>query len=299
MTRELLVTEPGPMTTVQDPGRRGLAHLGVPRSGWLDPDAATRANRLVGNPDDSAVLECVLGGLTFTVGAAMAVAVTGAPLEVRVDGRAVSWGAAVSVRAGSAVSLGVAVRGLRGYVAVAGGLDVAPVLGSRATDTLSGLGPSVVGAGDVLPVAPACGPPSYAEDVAGLESGTVTLRCVPGPRVDWFTSSALETLARAPYRVAADSDRVGLRLAGAALVRARPEELPSEGLVRGAVQVPADGQPLVFLNDHPTTGGYPVVAVVDPTDVGRCAQLRPGDEVSFRPGRPRVWGVRRGRGPRR
>ncbi len=280
--RSLHVLDPGPFATVQDAGRPGLAHLGVPRSGWLDVRAATLANRLVGNPETDAVLECLLGGLVVRSSSATTVAVTGARCEVRVDGRPVSHGAAVAVPAGGTVTVGPATRGLRCYVAVAGGLAVEPVLGSRATDTLSGLGPPVLAAGSVLPVGEARGNPADGEAVPDPTRGETVLRCSAGPRADWFTEHALQALTTTAYRVAAESDRVGLRLDGATLPRARDGELPSEGLVLGAVQVPADGRPLVFLNDHPTTGGYPVVAVVDPAGLGSCAQLRPGDLVRFR-----------------
>jgi biotin-dependent carboxylase-like uncharacterized protein len=282
VTRAVRVQDPGVLTTVQDAGRPGFAHLGVPRSGWLDPGAATLANRLVGNPEPAAVLECLLGGLELVTGAAMTLAVTGAACVVRVDGRAAPHGAAISVAREQTVALGPVSRGVRCYVALAGGVDVAPVLGSRATDTLSGLGPPVLAAGTVLPVGPPTGAPSPAEQVQVPTGAVQVLRCTPGPRVDWFSEEALGTLTSSAYAVQADSDRVGLRLSGPRLVRARTEELPSEGLVLGAVQVPADGQPLVFLNDHPTTGGYPVVAVLDRADVAACAQLRPGDEVRFR-----------------
>lgn len=287
--RNLRALQVGAQTTVQDPGRPGLAHLGVPRSGWLDPAAAMLANRLVGNPEDAAVLECLLGGLVVEASTATTVAVTGAECPVRVGRRAAHHGAAVAVPAGGVVTVGTPVRGLRCYVAVAGGITVQPVLGSRATDTLSGLGPRPVDVGTVLPVGTAAGEPAAAEAVPAAQDGEVQLRCRPGPRADWFTEEALRTLTTTAYRVAPDSDRVGLRLAGARLSRAREGELPSEGLVLGAVQVPAGGCPLVFLNDHPTTGGYPVVAVVEPADLPRCAQLRPGDEVSFR------WATAQGR----
>ena len=280
--RSLRVLEAGVLTTVQDPGRPGLAHLGVPRSGWLDPVAATLANRLVGNPEEAAVLECVLGGLVVEASTAVTVAVTGAECPVHVGGRAVPHAAAVSVPAGGVVTLGPATRAARCYVAVSGGIAVDPVLGSRATDTLSGIGPPSVTSGAELPVGPAVGEPSGAMAAPGVRPGATVLRCAPGPRADWFTEEALRTLATTAYQVGPDSDRVGLRLTGAPLLRAVPGELPSEGLLLGAVQVPADGRPLVFLNDHPTTGGYPVVAVVDTPDLGRCAQLRPGDEVRFR-----------------
>jgi allophanate hydrolase subunit 2 len=167
---------------------------------------------------------------------------------------------------------------------VAGGIAVEPVLGSRSTDILSSLGPDRVQPGTVLPVGPARGrSPGEGQQLDARLDGPCVLRCWPGPRADWFTDEALATLAASSYSVHPDSDRVGLRLSGPALERRSDEELPSEGLVLGAVQVPGDGRPLIFLNDHPTTGGYPVVVVVDPRDLSACAQLRPGDEVRFRP----------------
>jgi biotin-dependent carboxylase-like uncharacterized protein len=281
-SRSLRVLETGVLTTVQDAGRPGLAHLGVPRSGWLDPTAARLANRLVGNPEGAALLECVLGGLVVEAPVAVTMAVTGADCSLRMGNRAAHHAAAISVPAGGVVALGPTTGGVRCYLAVAGGITVDPVLGSRSTDTLSGLGPPVVSSGTVLPVGRAVGGPSGVIATSRTERGGTVLRCTPGPRADWFTEGALETLTTTAYRVGSDSDRVGLRLAGHPLAREVPGELASEGVVLGAVQVPADGRPLVFLNDHPTTGGYPVVAVVEPADLGRCAQLRPGDEVSFR-----------------
>ena len=285
MTRHLLVLDPGPLTTVQDPGRPGLAHLGVPRSGWLDAPAARLANRLVGNPEQLAVLECLLGGLALEAANATTVAVTGARGDVRVSGRAGSrlaaHGTALTLAAGERLELGRVREGARCYVAVAGGVAVSPVLGSRSTDTLSGLGPPVVAAGDRIPVGPVAGPPAAGEAVPLPTSSEVVLRCRPGPRRDWLRPEAWSTLTTASYAVQPDSNRVGLRLSGPPLMRSRDTELPSEGLVLGAVQLPPDGQPLVFLNEHPTTGGYPVVAVVEPADLATCAQLRPGDVVGF------------------
>lgn len=286
--RLLRVTESGAQATVQDAGRPGLAHLGVPRSGWLDDPAARLANRLVGNADDLAVLECLLGGLVVEPAASVTVAVTGAECEVRVARRPVAHGVAVAVRSGEVLALGPARRGARCYLAVTGGIAVEPVLGSRSTDTLSGLGPAVVQPGSVLALGTArSAPPGEGQQLGARLDGARVLRCWPGPRTDWFTADALETLVTASYSVDPDSDRVGVRLSGPRLERRAsgelPGELPSEGLVLGAVQVPGDGCPLVFLNDHPTTGGYPVVAVVDPRDLAACAQLRPGDEVRFRP----------------
>ncbi len=286
--RRLTVLDPGPLTTIQDRGRSGWAHLGVPRSGALDLAAAALGNRMAGNDPDVAVLETMLGGLTFTVSTAMTVAVSGASVSVTVDGRAEAFGEPVSVRGGQRVQLGRPEQGLRSYVAVAGGIDVPPVLGSRSTDTLSGIGPHPVSAGAELPVGEALGPP-HGSDVSVVRRllPPATLRFHPGPRTDWFTAEAAETLTRSAYTVSADSNRIGLRLHGARLERGKdadlPDELPSEGVVLGAIQVPASGEPLVFLNDHPTTGGYPVIGVVLPDDVSSCAQLRPGDEVRFTP----------------
>ena len=290
--RWLRVLRPGPLTTVQDPGRPGWAALGVPRGGWLDPVSATLGNRLVGNPEAAAVLECLAGGCALEPATAMTLAVTGGRCTVSVAGRPAGHGEALSVPAGARVELGPVTAGLRAYVAVAGGLAVEPVLGSRATDTLSWTGPPRVTAGTVLPVGdPAAPPPPPAGPVvrrtADPGPDPPRLRCSPGPRADWFEPGALLALASTTWVVQPDSDRVGLRLAGEpALVRSAgsPAELPSEGLVAGSVQVPPSGQPLVFLADHPTTGGYPVVAVVAWRDLPVCAHLRPGDAVRFRPG---------------
>ena len=282
MSRELRVLDPGVLTTVQDDGRPGLAHLGVPRSGWLDPHAARMANRLVGNDEDEAVLENVLGGLELTCDEAMTFAVTGAGCPVSVDGAGAGFGTAVSVPGGATLRLGTPARGLRCYVAVGGGLRVPGELGSRSTDTLSGLGPAPLAAGDALALGPSYGTPSGVEVWPDLPGDVTVLRCRPGPRLDWCADDAddlARRLAGSTYSVAADSDRVGLRLQGPAIERTRTDELPSEGMVLGAVQVPPDGQPVVFLRDHPVTGGYPVPCVVEPDDLARCAQLRPGDSV--------------------
>jgi biotin-dependent carboxylase-like uncharacterized protein len=280
--RTLTVVDAGPHTSVQDRGRPGWAHLGVPRAGALDRPAADLANRLVGNDPAAAVLETTLGGVVFDVAEPTLVAVTGAECAVSVRDRAVAFAEPVLAPAGIRVRVGPTTRGVRSYVAVAGGVEVGAVLGSRSTDTLAHVGPGVLRAGDVLPLGTPSGPP------AGVDLGPVRrharpalLRVEPGPRHDWFHDTALATLTRSTYAVSGESNRVGLRLQGPALERSRDEELPSEGIVLGAVQVPASGQPLVFLHDHPTTGGYPVIGVVDPDDLWQCAQLRPGDEVRF------------------
>lgn len=264
------VLRAGPLTTVQDLGRPGLAHLGVPGSGALDQPALRLANRLVGNPPGAAGLEITLTGCVLRLRTPAVVAVTGAHARVTVAGEVVAFAAAVPVPAGAEVHIGRAVAGVRTYLAVSGGVDVPPVLGSRSTDTLSGLGPAPLRDGDLLPIGPAAAP------------STVELRFAEGPCADWFAAPGLPD---ARYTVSPQSNRVGLRLTGQPLARVqarRDTELPSEGTVLGAVQVPADGQPLVFLADHPTTGGYPVIAVVHPDDLALLAQARPGATVVFR-----------------
>ncbi len=279
MTRALTVLAPGPLTTVQDRGRPGLAALGVGRSGAADRASAALANRLVGNPPDAAVLEVTLGGLALRAEADLLVVTTGA----RCPGSPAHV-APVRVRAGDRLRLGLPASGLRSYLGVRGGIDVPPVLGSRSTDVLAGLGPAVVAAGDVLPVGTSTVPLPGVDvaPVADPPAGEVTVRLLPGPRGDWFTSRAWPTLTGAVYTVTSQSNRVGLRLDGPVLDRARTGELPSEGMVRGAVQVPPSGTPVLFLADGPVTGGYPVIGYVEDGDVDRCAQLRPGQALRFR-----------------
>ncbi|MGW1147760.1 5-oxoprolinase subunit C family protein [Streptomyces sp. NPDC002454] len=290
--RTVEVVRAGALTTVQDRGRPGHAHLGVPRSGALDAPAAALANRLVGNPVGAAVLETTLSGCAVRPRCAVWAAVTGAPCRVTVDGRPVGPGTAVRVPAGAVLDLGRAVPGVRSYLALSGGVAVEPVLGSRSTDLLSGLGPAPLVDGAVFPLG-APGPPRGWVDVAPQPGppGVLVLGVRFGPRADWFTAGALRTLTTGAYRVSAASNRVGLRTEGPALDRAVCAELPSEGVVLGAVQVPADGRPVVFLADHPTTGGYPVVAVVRAADLAAAAQAAPGTPVRFvvasaRGGRP-------------
>jgi biotin-dependent carboxylase-like uncharacterized protein len=274
------VLRAGALTTVQDQGRPGYAHLGVPRSGALDPAALRLANRLVGNPESAAGLEITLTGCELRFTRAVTVALTGAEVTVRAGQRPGDVGRPLSLPAGAVLRIGPARAGLRTWLAVSGGIAVEPVLGSRATDTLSGLGPPPVRDGDRLPLGPAVGPPAQVDGTVGAPApDRLRLALRPGPRHDWFEDTALDLLLDSAYTVSPLSNRVGARLVGAALPRAVAGELPSEGLVLGAVQVPPDGQPLIFLADHPTTGGYPVIGVVD--DVTPLAQARPGTTVRF------------------
>ena len=278
------VVDPGPLTTVQDGGRAGLAHLGIPPSGAVDRPSARLANRLVGNDEDAAVLETTLTGPTLRVrgGSGALLCVTGADAPVTVAGRARDLAVALWVPTGCELRVGTARTGLRSCIAVRGGFDVDPVLGSRSSDLLSGLGPPPLQRGQSLRTGPVTrGVPAV--DVVPLPTldPEPVLPVALGPRDDWFERSAVEQLTTARWTVTADSNRVGVRLAGPALVRRRREQLPPEGVVTGSVQVPADGQPLIFLADHPTTGGYPVLAVVAEDALALAAQARPGTALRF------------------
>lgn len=275
------VIDPGFLTTIQDLGRPGLAHLGVPRSGALDQGALRLANRLIGNPESGAGLETTLMGVSVSFEGPAVVAVTGAHCEVRIGGRLVAMATPQQVAPGEMVTLGPSVQA-RSYLAVAGGLQVPPTLGSRSTDLLSGLGGPPLVPGSRIALGPRSGEPQYVDAAMALPASSRELRVIPGPRADWFTEESLLALDGSTYRVSAQSNRIGLRLIGPALERSIARELPSEAVVLGAVQVPSNGQPVIFLNDHPTTGGYPVIAVVHPADLPACAQARPGDTLRIR-----------------
>jgi biotin-dependent carboxylase-like uncharacterized protein len=302
------VLDPGPLTTVQDLGRPGYAALGVPRAGALDAPALCLANRLVGNDrithaaahrgsraagggsagrglasdgPGRAGLEVTVTGCRLRFTAPAVVAVTGAPAALTVDGRPAPFGAPVTIPAGGVLAVGPALAGVRSYIGVGGGIAVPPVLGSRSTDTLSGLGPAPLRAGDLLPVGPPPGDPAAMDwTPTRWPADRIVLRLRRGPRDDWFTDP--EALLRNEFTISPTSNRVGVRLLGTVLVRARQGELDSEGMVLGAVQVPPNGLPVIFLADHPTTGGYPVIGVIHPDDLVLLAQARPGTSVAFR-----------------
>lgn len=283
----LIVEAVGPLVLVEDLGRPGYGPLGISTSGAMDRRAHRLANRLVGNPEDAATLEVVMGGLRVRATADVTVAVAGAPAPVTVDGRPRALLAPVHVESGQVLALGAPALGLRSYLAVGGGIVVDPVLGSRSTDPTTGVGPPRVVVGTELPVGPRPEGPVPSADAASALQGArdLELRAVWGPRDDWFTPESREAFARTAWEVTAEGDRVGVRLQGEPLERSREGELQSEGIVRGAVQVPRTGQPLVFLADHPTTGGYPVIAVVADADIDLLTQARPGTRVRFRPER--------------
>jgi KipI family sensor histidine kinase inhibitor len=288
----LEVVRPGPLATVQDLGRHGYGAVGVPPSGAADPDSLITANRLAGNPDGAAGLELTLGRAVFRCRGDFLIATAGAPAVVTVTPEAggpaaeIGPGGPFSVRNGSLVRIGPLSAGLRCYLAVAGGIATPAVLGSRSADLLSGLGGGPLRAGDRLPVgqpdaAAAAGAAAADRPEHRFSGITRRLRVIPGPRLDWFGAGSLAALCGEPYQVTPASNRTGLRLRGPVLQRAGSAELPSEGMVTGSLQVPHDGQPILLLADHPTTGGYPVIAVLAGADIGLAAQLRPGDLVGF------------------
>jgi len=290
----LQVKATGLLTVFQDLGRHGQAGQGVSASGAMDQAALKAANRLVGNPSNFAALETVGGGLQLQSLGETVVAVTGAdsPLAVKAaDGHrwTVPGHQAVALADGDVLSIGQPAAGARCYVAARGGFAVAPVLGSRATDTLANVGPAPLAVGDVLALHPAPAGAVVSEPelpAAGMPTleQEVVLDVVMGPRTDWFTPEAVERLAAQRWQVTPQSNRVGLRLAGEVpLERAVAGELPSEGTALGALQVPPSGQPVLFLADHPLTGGYPVIATVAPHHLDRAGQIPVGAWLRFHP----------------
>jgi biotin-dependent carboxylase-like uncharacterized protein len=281
--RAIRVVRAGALTTVQDCGRPGYAHLGVPRSGALDAPAHHQANRLAGNPPGAAVVETTLTGVAVSAECDVTVAVTGTQAAFRIDGQPAPLRVATLLRRGQVLEVGPASTGVRSYVAFSGGLDVPRVLGSASADLLSGLGPARLADGDVLRL----GSPGSPERREGCALGELAAPAVPGllvhpgPRLDWLASPGLGALEDGQWTVSPQSNRVALRLQGQP-VRRRRGELASEGLVCGAIQALPDGDLVLFLADHPTTGGYPVIAVVDPACLPACAQARPGSKISFR-----------------
>ena len=277
---EVLAT--GPLALIQDLGRPGLAALGVSRSGAADRGSFRLGARLLAQDYTAAGIEVTFGGLAVRAHGDVMLVLTGAPDPATVNGIDVAHLASFVLKDGRTLRLAIPPVGLRTYLSVRGGVAVPAVLGSRATDVLSGLGPAPLKVGDVLPVGP---PPSTFPNVdmapaKPLTKGPVALRALLGPRADWLADPRL--LAATPWTVSSRSDRVGIRLEGQALHRHDSrlrQELPSEGVVRGSIQVPPGGEPVLLLADHPVTGGYPVVAVVIDADIDVAAQAVPGQDL--------------------
>ncbi|WP_247826501.1 5-oxoprolinase/urea amidolyase family protein [Arthrobacter antioxidans] len=309
----LEILAPGPQSLIQDLGRPGLGDVGVSKAGAADTASARQANRLVGNAPGDAVIETILGGLTVRARGELTVALTGALTPAGISGddtpRPAPMCSPFALHDGETLHLDAPDAGLRTYLAIRGGIDVPEVLGSRSTDVMSGIGPAPLAAGTVLPV----GVVDQGRTVGAAEPSTlpatvrsgmhepVLLRITGGPRHDWFTDESLRALTGQSWSVTAESNRIGVRLAvgeqddaapgttpgpttektGTPLQRLTADELPSEGVVAGSLQVPPSGLPVLFLADHPVTGGYPVIGVVVPEDLGVAAQLAPGTRLRF------------------
>lgn len=302
----IVVDATGPQALIQDVGRPAVGSLGVGQAGAADVWGLAEANNAVGNHAGAAAVEFLLGNAKFTAQDDVTLALGGAvgPAQILQDGKAVGdapVGEAFELAAGASLQIGFTTEGMRGYLAVKGGFAAEEVLGSRSTDTMSGLGPKPLAAGDVLGVlAPAGGgsdadtdpadtDPAEADAIEPVDypiAGEVTvLRYSPGPRDDWFGTEGLEHFEEAVWEVSTESNRVGARLKPAdgaePLQRIRSGELATEGMVTGALQVPPNGEPVLFLADHPVTGGYPVIGVVLEADIRLAAQLPPGALVQF------------------
>ena len=291
----LRILSPGLQSLVQDLGRPGHTGLGVGAAGALDRSSLRRANRLVGNPATAAAVETVAGGLTVQALGDQILAVTGAPGELilrRADEdaeayleRNISTAEAFVLLDGEVLTVGAPQRGVRSYLAVRGGVAAEEVLGSCSTDTLSGLGPAPLAAGDVIytgdaTVSQVVSSPELQPDFPG--PGVTLLDVVPGPREDWFDAAEVGSFYSQEWEVTPRSNRVGMRLAGEALQRSREGELPSEGTVTGALQVPPEGMPVLFLADHPVSGGYPVIGVVVDHQLDLAGQVPIGARIRFR-----------------
>jgi antagonist of KipI len=286
----LFVVEPGLLTSVQDLGRFGYQRVGIPPSGPMDRTAFVVANRLVGNPDGAAALECTLKGPRLEVRQATAVAVTGAPMAFTINGQEAPAWTAVRVRAGDVLGFQMASAGCRAYLAVAGGIDVPLALGSRATylrGRLGGVGGRGLQKGDVLPLSPsrpdaaregwAVPPPLRPAYPAEREC-----RVILGPQEDRFTAEGIRAFLDGPYDVTPQADRMGYRLKGPEITHARGHDIVSDGIPLGGIQVPGEGQPIVLLVDRQTTGGYTKIATVIGVDIGAIGQTRPGQRIRFR-----------------
>jgi antagonist of KipI len=280
------VLDPGPQTTVQDGGRRGQLRYGIPPSGPVDARSFALANRLVGNPENAAGLEFTLIGPRLRAEAPCAVAVTGAESPVTVnDAPAAAW-TTLTLDAGDVLKIGPARSGVRGYVAVAGGIDVPAVLGSRATylrGRLGGVEGRALRRDDVVRVGGAPSVRRYAISARAIPDWRAepVLRVVLGPQADRFTDEGIAAFLGGSYEVLPQSDRMGARLQGPRIAHARGHDIISDGIALGAVQVPGDGQPIVLLVDRQSTGGYTKIATVCSFDIPRVGQAKPGQRVRF------------------
>ena len=281
----ILVKTSGPLTTVQDEGRFFHQSSGIRPSGVMDVAAYEAANALVGNENGEAVLEMTFLGATLAFRSTAWFAVTGADMQAKLDGAPVERYRAVRAEAGQTLAFGMAANGCRGYLAVRGGVDVPLVMGSRSTDMsakLGGFEGRPLKAGDVLPTIPDGGwtPSDLRYDLPVYESAA-EVRVIPGPQEDFFTAAGVETFFSTGYEISPDSDRMGLRLDGAAIESVGSTDIVSDGIVFGSIQVTSGGKPIILMADHQTAGGYAKIGTVLSLDLPKLAQARPGDTVRF------------------
>ena len=284
----LAVIKPGMLTTIQDEGRWGYQARGVPVAGPMDPVSHRMANALVGNSRDAALLEITLLGPELEFEDERLVAVAGAEFELLLDGRPVPSHAPFTVSAGSHLRFGTRRTGARAYLAVSGGITVAPMFGSRATHLVSAMGGAAgraLVAGDRLPLGGRSRFSRLGDNIVteteNPRSDPAIVRVLPGPQDDYFTPAALDVLQSAPYVVAGNSDRMGFRLEGPRLTHARGADIISDATPLGVLQVPASGQPILLMADRQTTGGYPKIATVIAADMTVAGQLAPADRIAF------------------
>jgi antagonist of KipI len=283
---DLVVQDPGPLTTIQDLGRFGHLRVGIPTSGPMDREAFLLANRLVGNPDGAAGLECTLVGPRVEFADDRLVAVTGADMAPTLNGALVPVWETVPVKAGDVLRLGPARAGVRAYLAVAGGLETPLVLGSRSTyvrGRLGGVGGRALRRGDRLPLGAAAPgrPRRIRPGHAPVYGGEATVAVVLGPQDDRFTAAGIDAFLTGPYELLPQSDRMGARLRGPFIEHTHGHDIVSDGVPMGGIQVIGDGQPIVLLADRQSAGGYTKIATVCSFHLGRVAQLKPGGRLSF------------------
>jgi antagonist of KipI len=280
------ILEPGPHTTVQDRGRYGELSRGIPPSGPMDAYAYTLANRLVGNDDGAAALECTLAGPRLRVRARCAMAVTGADMPLVVNGAQRPGWRTHALEPGDLVKLGYARKGVRSYIAFCGGIDVPAVLGSRSTyvrGRLGGIEGRPLRSGDRLALFPARVPASKCVAAHAIPDygAEPEIRVVPGPQAERFSDEAIGVFFASPYEMLPQSDRMGARLTGPRLAHTHGHDIISDPIALGSVQVPGDGQPIVLMVDRQSTGGYTKIGTVCSFDIGRVAQMRPGRTLRF------------------
>ncbi len=283
------VLSPGLLTTVQDAGREGFGPIGVSPSGAADATALRVGNRLVGNPSNAAALEMTLLGGTFLFPEGAVIALTGSDFGASLDDAAIPLWSSIEVKHGQTLHTGATRSGARCYLCASGGIETKPFLGSRSTHLLSGLGGyegRALRKGDVLKIGLSSGPfrkrTVSAQALHRLQPRKV-LRVTPGPQSEWFADAAHAIFYASAFRIAEESNRMGLRLEGTPVPGGAASEMVTEGVSLGAVQITPTGLPIILFVEQQTTGGYPKIANVISADISSLGQLRPRDEIRFEP----------------